>query len=229
MALRERLEAEINCMYFLHIRKFMLFIGHRFIMMLSASSVGTSGSGMCREFIGLRSSSVGDGTSKYCYNKSTKVCVQEAKRSDGRDYRTCFPWPEMCAWYCVSPNVCSLPKDSGDSECDAPKKLMYYFDKKSQTCELFLYNGCNGNQNRFEEMRRCEVTCKGSVCVTTPHVSPEYCDDPPVPERIQRKMEFYKYNPQTGSCQNSIFCNREGSNYKTRKDCERRCLFKKRP
>uniref|UniRef100_A0A131Z2Q5 Tissue factor pathway inhibitor n=1 Tax=Rhipicephalus appendiculatus TaxID=34631 RepID=A0A131Z2Q5_RHIAP len=165
MALRERLEAEINCMYFLHIRKFMLFIGHRFIMMLSASSA----------------------------------------------------------------NVCSLPKDSGDSECDAPKKLMYYFDKKSQTCELFLYNGCNGNQNRFEEMRRCEVTCKGSVCVTTPHVSPEYCDDPPVPERIQRKMEFYKYNPQTGSCQNSIFCNREGSNYKTRKDCERRCLFKKRP
>uniref|UniRef100_L7LSM0 Putative bilaris n=1 Tax=Rhipicephalus pulchellus TaxID=72859 RepID=L7LSM0_RHIPC len=226
MALRERLEAEMNCKYFLQLCKFTLFVGHLFIMLLSASSalfsVGATGSRGCKPYTGFPDPKAGDGHSRYCYNDTAKKCVQKEKRRDGHDYRTCFPWPEMCAWYCVSPNVCSLPKQSGDSSCNRAKKLMYYFNEGSQTCELFLYNGCKGNKNRFDEMRRCEVTCKGTPCVTMPRVLPEYCDIP-----RQERTEMYKYNTFTGSCTKDISCNYEGSNYKTLEDCEQRCLFKK--
>uniref|UniRef100_A0A131YSY2 Pancreatic trypsin inhibitor n=1 Tax=Rhipicephalus appendiculatus TaxID=34631 RepID=A0A131YSY2_RHIAP len=112
--------------------------------------------------------------------------------------------------------VCPLDKNSGTS--GGEKKLMYYFNKNTQTCELFLYKGSGGNENKFENMHDCDVTCTGSACITF-NVEPEYCN---------KKMELFYYNTLSGSCTGSkTSCNRDGSNYKTKKDCQRSCKFRK--
>ena len=53
-------------------------------------------------------------------------------------------------------DVCSMAKDPGPCRGYFPK---YYYDKDSNTCELFIYGGCGGNGNRFDTMQECQEQC----------------------------------------------------------------------
>uniref|UniRef100_A0A4X2KHA9 BPTI/Kunitz inhibitor domain-containing protein n=1 Tax=Vombatus ursinus TaxID=29139 RepID=A0A4X2KHA9_VOMUR len=37
----------------------------------------------------------------------------------------------------------------------------WYYDFKSNTCGLFLYGGCGGNNNNFQSKTDCLETCSG--------------------------------------------------------------------
>lgn len=52
--------------------------------------------------------------------------------------------------------ACSLDFDSGPCFSSKP---MYYYRKQSKKCEMFVYGGCGGNNNRFETKRACEEQC----------------------------------------------------------------------
>lgn len=52
--------------------------------------------------------------------------------------------------------MCSEPLAIG--HC-GEKILSYFFNKRKQACEAFVYSGCDGNGNRFESKEQCERQC----------------------------------------------------------------------
>ncbi|KAJ0177122.1 hypothetical protein K1T71_007131 [Dendrolimus kikuchii] len=51
---------------------------------------------------------------------------------------------------------CELQSDAGD--CIGFFRR-YYYDVNKDTCNVFMYGGCGGNQNRFETRRKCLRYC----------------------------------------------------------------------
>ena len=60
----------------------------------------------------------------------------------------------------VFPNVCGQEK-AVEGDCRASIGS-WTFDAKSKSCEYFIYGGCDGNDNNFEELGACLTNC-GSV------------------------------------------------------------------
>ncbi|XP_077501749.1 isoinhibitor K-like isoform X2 [Amblyomma americanum] len=52
--------------------------------------------------------------------------------------------------------ACNLKKDPGNCE-DASTK--WYYDSKTNACKLFVYGGCDGNDNRFDTEAKCKAEC----------------------------------------------------------------------
>ena len=57
----------------------------------------------------------------------------------------------------VFEDLCRLPQVVGP--CDAEYEQFYY-DASTDTCNSFIYGGCEGNYNRFPDRASCEQRCK---------------------------------------------------------------------
>ena len=77
----------------------------------------------------------------------------------------CHPVP-----VCI-PKICSKPKDIGP--CRASKQR-YFYNVDSDACEMFLYGGCQGNENNFESEEECKNQCVDERDVE-PTCSPMMC------------------------------------------------------
>ncbi|XP_067849886.1 inter-alpha-trypsin inhibitor [Heptranchias perlo] len=55
--------------------------------------------------------------------------------------------------------ACKLEKKRGD--CRA-MILRWYYDENNGDCETFLYSGCHGNGNQFEDKKTCRNLCAPS-------------------------------------------------------------------
>ena len=51
---------------------------------------------------------------------------------------------------------CYLPKSVG--RCRASEEKFYY-DHETGVCETFLYGGCLGNGNKFDDIEECTKAC----------------------------------------------------------------------
>uniref|UniRef100_A0A6B0V877 Putative kunitz n=1 Tax=Ixodes ricinus TaxID=34613 RepID=A0A6B0V877_IXORI len=131
------------------------------------------------------------------------------------------------------PAVCMLEPEQGFchiGEAGTPG-FRYFFNHIEKECELFDYSGCNGNGNNFKDEAECKNRCQGqpydlkeharlpSVCKE--RVSKGTCVSPKGPELR------YFYNQYNQSCQLFTFIGVEGNgnNFKTREECEDRCLY----
>lgn len=36
---------------------------------------------------------------------------------------------------------------------------MFYFDDNAKKCQMFIYGGCGGNNNRFQDIAQCYSEC----------------------------------------------------------------------
>lgn len=54
---------------------------------------------------------------------------------------------------------CSLPRDSGPCKNN---EIKWWYDQSDGVCKEFYYGGCNGNLNRFNSKRECELKCWNS-------------------------------------------------------------------
>ncbi|XP_018403219.1 PREDICTED: PI-actitoxin-Afv2a-like [Cyphomyrmex costatus] len=55
------------------------------------------------------------------------------------------------------PSPCLLPVKIGHCRAAIPR---YAYNSTSEQCEQFKYSGCHGNANNFENIAKCEETCK---------------------------------------------------------------------
>lgn len=55
--------------------------------------------------------------------------------------------------------ICGLPPEPGP--CDGSFER-YYFDAQVGTCVSFVYGGCGGNANNFDDLMFCLATCGGA-------------------------------------------------------------------
>nr|AYV89145.1 papilin-like protein [Tetranychus truncatus] len=55
-----------------------------------------------------------------------------------------------------TPAVCKLAPQPGPCYSYNPR---YFFNDETETCELFIYGGCQGNGNNFETQKDCMSLC----------------------------------------------------------------------
>lgn len=58
--------------------------------------------------------------------------------------------------------LCSYPADSGNGTDPAMQTERYYYDYcniTDQTCKEFVYSGCGGNANNFDNLQACYDKC----------------------------------------------------------------------
>lgn len=68
----------------------------------------------------------------------------------GRTLLSSQPWA-------LSADICSLPKDSGYCLAYFPH---WFYNKENSTCQLFIYGGCQGNNNNFQSQSLCQKVCQ---------------------------------------------------------------------
>ncbi|RXG71265.1 PI-actitoxin-Aeq3a [Armadillidium vulgare] len=66
-------------------------------------------------------------------------------------------------------NICALPKTTGNCT-DYQEK--YYYDIFEGKCQGFIYGGCSGNENNFNTVEECKVTCEDKGISTDPEIFP---------------------------------------------------------
>nr|CDJ86468.1 Proteinase inhibitor I2 domain containing protein [Haemonchus contortus] len=67
------------------------------------------------------------------------------------------------------PKDCTAPRVRGDFCSTAQQQQMFYYDSATKLCQPFMYNGCNGNGNRFETAAECKSLCIDSNAATQQH------------------------------------------------------------
>ncbi|KAH7972791.1 hypothetical protein HPB52_017171 [Rhipicephalus sanguineus] len=100
---------------------------------------------------------------RYYYNATTNTCEQfifGGCKGNANHFLTL----ERCESKCgtLLDPVCELPKQDGP--CYAYLRR-YYYNTTTDTCEKFIYGGCQGNANNFETLKECETRCGGNYTV----------------------------------------------------------------
>lgn len=136
--------------------------------------------------------------------------------------------------------ICNLPINRGG--CQA-KLRRFYFDSGDETCKLFVFGGCQGNENNFETMEACVVNCGGpsdhttatfsspttprSITLST-NISPPLEGLCSLPKEVGPCNIFekrYYFDRVLQICRQFRFggCGGNGNNFKTGANCQKNC------
>ncbi|XP_022911513.1 papilin isoform X2 [Onthophagus taurus] len=150
--------------------------------------------------------------------------------------RNNFKTAEECEQKCDNvQDLCSLPKVVGP--CNGEYNQWYY-NQSTDMCEQFVYGGCTGNKNRFEDQLSCEQRCRrGPPTVTQepPDAGPRESDIDlsticykPIDQGFSNctdNIPAYYYEARTGKCLAFTYtgCGGNANRYNTAEQCERQC------
>ncbi|XP_041796172.1 kunitz-type protease inhibitor 2 [Chelmon rostratus] len=109
----------------------------------------------------------------------------------------------------------------------------WYYNRKTSSCESFIYGGCKGNKNNYISKESCIATCTVTVLpsskkVTDDEAPTEYKDQcmvTPDPGPCRAAFPMFYYDPNAGTCQSFIYggCRGNQNRYSSVEDCMRRC------
>lgn len=110
-----------------------------------------------------------------CANKDNpptciEVCVAECTCPSGMvaaDDGNCVT-PENCP--VTIPESCQLPPEPGLCKAYIPS---YFYNSTAGNCHIFIYGGCQGNDNRYTSYQECMNTCS-DVEIGLPAIDAEY-------------------------------------------------------
>ena len=109
---------------------------------------------------------------KFYYDQESGVC-QKFYFSGCSGGQNMFDTLTACSDTCVQPqklprasagldlyvaDPCQQEKDDGPCRAAMPR---WFFNKQTQSCQEFLYGGCQGNKNNFRSRSECELQCRG--------------------------------------------------------------------
>ncbi|XP_048353999.1 actinia tenebrosa protease inhibitors-like [Sphaerodactylus townsendi] len=100
---------------------------------------------------------------RYYYNPEEEECLKFTY-SGCKGNSNNFETEEECEEACeeISSEVCKKPPQSG--KCLAYYER-YYYNSTTHSCEMFVYGGCEGNNNRFHTKLECLMVCgKSGKC-----------------------------------------------------------------
>uniref|UniRef100_A0A034WTW0 Kunitz domain-containing protein 1 n=1 Tax=Rhipicephalus microplus TaxID=6941 RepID=A0A034WTW0_RHIMP len=113
---------------------------------------------------------------RYYYNTTTNTCEQfiyGGCRGNANNFETLRQCQTKCGNVSLTDElirsrlitklvtlgpVCELPKEVGPCRGHIPR---YYYNTTTDTCEKFIYGGCQGNANNFPTLTKCEIKCGG--------------------------------------------------------------------
>ncbi|KAM4705787.1 tissue factor pathway inhibitor 2 [Rhinophrynus dorsalis] len=116
--------------------------------------------------------------------------------------------------------ICLLPMDEGPCRGLIPR---YYYDRFTQTCQEFMFGGCDGNANNFLSLEDCEKSCWKLKKV------PKNCrmdaDEGPCRGYLKR----YFYNMKTMKCEQFVYggCYGNENNFQSEASCLDSCAPKR--
>ena len=70
-------------------------------------------------------------------------------------------------------NVCDQSYETGPCRGYFPR---WYYSREDNACKQFIYGGCDGNQNRFDNREECEAKCVAQT--SRPVEGPQEYDSP---------------------------------------------------
>ncbi|XP_018123515.1 boophilin-H2 isoform X1 [Xenopus laevis] len=132
------------------------------VVLLALLSVSSAQDYDCNE--PMESNAKGGKVIRWSYDKMMGKC-KPTVQGEQRGTRNSFTSEKQCLMTCSSDYdniyppgdaVCDLPVESGPCLALIP---MWSYNKERKLCESFLYSGCQGNGNRFENKDNCTSLC----------------------------------------------------------------------
>ncbi|KAL1475549.1 hypothetical protein MTO96_037209, partial [Rhipicephalus appendiculatus] len=115
------------------------------------------------------------------------------------------------------PKRCMLPPEKGYCRAFMPN---YFFDYKDQLCKIFIYGGCGGNDNKFQDEKKCQ-----EVCLPQKKVRNVSAVCPPSSAKGGRFCRHWYFDQNFGTC--SRFgrheCAKNANGFSSCHACMKRC------
>ncbi|XP_038615324.1 carboxypeptidase inhibitor SmCI-like isoform X2 [Tachyglossus aculeatus] len=134
----------------------------------------------------------------------------------------------------ISSSICKLPYSVGPCKTFI---TMYYFNAKANRCKLFIYGGCEGNENRFYTLDECQ-----EICAENPSLHPELsstqllsladsetsssiCQLPYSVGLCKARILRYYFDAETKQCEEFIYggCGGNENQFHTLEECRNAC------
>ncbi|KAH9487494.1 hypothetical protein Btru_075974, partial [Bulinus truncatus] len=137
-------------------------------------------------------------TLKYHFDMTYGVCRKFWYAGCGGNQNR-FLTEEDCNNNCVrvdGPGVCRLPKVAGVCKTYSNR---FFYNHKTQQCEMFSYGGCKGNNNNFATIEECQAKCQSTQLIkptARPIVRQLACDSFP----CQNGFTCQEYHNGSYSC-----------------------------
>jgi len=111
----------------------------------------------------------------------------------------------------TKPEICLLNLDVGS--CNAGYFTRWYYDRSEGECKRFFFQGCGGNENRFETLFQCQKTCQHT------------CQLPPETGLCRAAIPQWHYNNSAGQCTPFTYggCGGNDNRFNTKALCENAC------